>query len=241
MDSMVCLKCKIDKKLELLKYVKGKPTSTCRACVAKYDKARRQKIKNSLKITVKEKSCIKCKTLKPIKAFSSHQYSKDGHRSTCKPCEVQSVRKYQKANPAKVNAAVKKWQTANRREVTKRNTAYRKRRCKVDLGFKLRGRLRNRIGSALRGKTKPGSAVKDLGCTVAELKTHLESLFQPGMTWDNWSMAGWHIDHIKPLCSFDLTDPTQFKQACHYTNLQPLWAKDNLAKIAEDTKQSVNR
>jgi hypothetical protein len=48
------------------------------------------------------------------------------------------------------------------------------------------------------------------------------------MTWDNWTTDGWHIDHIKPLASsFDLTDRKQFLEACHYTNLQPLWAKDN--------------
>jgi hypothetical protein len=50
------------------------------------------------------------------------------------------------------------------------------------------------------------------------------------MTWENWSKYGWHIDHIKPLSSFNLTDYEQLKMACHYTNLQPMWAKDNLIK-----------
>jgi len=58
----------------------------------------------------------------------------------------------------------------------------------------------------------------------------LESKFQPDMNWDNWASDGWHIDHIKPLASFDLTDREQLLIACHYTNLQPLWAKDNIAK-----------
>jgi hypothetical protein len=65
---------------------------------------------------------------------------------------------------------------------------------------------------------------------VLNLKIHLESKFQPGMTWENHGRNGWHIDHIKPLCSFDLTDLMQLRQACHYTNLQPLWAKENLRK-----------
>ena len=69
-----------------------------------------------------------------------------------------------------------------------------------------------------------------MGCTISELKSYLESKFQPEMTWDNWALDGWHIDHIKPLVSFDLTDRNQLLESCHYTNLQPLWATDNLIK-----------
>jgi hypothetical protein len=69
-----------------------------------------------------------------------------------------------------------------------------------------------------------------LGCTIDELKAHIESLFKPGMTWANWSFRGWHLDHIKPLEFFDLTDPEQLEQACHFTNLQPLWMSENLMK-----------
>ena len=95
---------------------------------------------------------------------------------------------------------------------------------------RLRSNLRTRLYSAINGNQKTGSAVCDLGCTIDELKAYLEVLFRPGMTWDNWAFDGWHIDHIKPLVSFDLTDREQFLQACHYTNLQPLWAKENLSK-----------
>lgn len=98
--------------------------------------------------------------------------------------------------------------------------------------FKLGCTLRARLRLALRNEQKAGSAVHDLGCTTAELKTYLESKFQPGMTWDNWSRGGWHVDHIKPLSSFDLSDRQQFLEACHYTNLQPLWAEENLSKGA---------
>ena len=87
-----------------------------------------------------------------------------------------------------------------------------------------------RLNTALNGNYKSGSAVKNLGCTIEQLKQHLESKFQPEMSWDNWTTDGWHIDHIKPLASFDLTDKNQLLEACHYTNLQPMWAKDNLSK-----------
>jgi hypothetical protein len=97
---------------------------------------------------------------------------------------------------------------------------------KNDINYKLSCSLRERVSRLVR----TGSAVKDLGCTVEELKSYLESKFQYGMNWDNYGLYGWHIDHIIPLSSYDLTNRKQFLEACHYTNLQPLWAKDNLSK-----------
>ena len=88
--------------------------------------------------------------------------------------------------------------------------------------------IRSRLSKALSRKQKTISMSQYLGCSLEELKQHLESKFEPGMTWDNY--GEWHIDHIKPLSSFDLTDVEQLMEACRYTNLQPLWAKDNLRK-----------
>ena len=89
---------------------------------------------------------------------------------------------------------------------------------------------------ALKRNQKVGSAVGDLGCSVEFLKQYLEFKFQSGMTWDNHSQFGWHIDHIIPLSSFDLTDREQFLKACHYTNLQPLWWNENLSKYNKENK-----
>ena len=83
------------------------------------------------------------------------------------------------------------------------------------------------------GAKKSQATAKYLGCTIAELMTHLENQFQEGMSWDNHGFYGWHIDHKKPCASFDLTDEEQAKQCFHYTNLQPLWAEDNLRKGAK--------
>jgi hypothetical protein len=119
---------------------------------------------------------------------------------------------------------------------TERKKRYAKAAAKSDPATHLGGVLRVRINHALRSGKKAGSAVRDLGCTVEELKTYLESKFRPHpetgelMTWQNHTTDGWHIDHIVPLSSFDLTDSEQFRKACHYTNLQPLWWYENLQK-----------
>jgi hypothetical protein len=84
---------------------------------------------------------------------------------------------------------------------------------------------------------KAGSAVRDLGCTIPELMVYLEARFQEGMSWENY--GAWHLDHIKPLVLFDLTDREQFLQAAHYTNLQPLWAATTSASMPS-TRRGVN-
>lgn len=100
------------------------------------------------------------------------------------------------------------------------------------LNRRLARNLRSRLNQAIRNSYKTGSAVTDLGCTVDELKTYLEGKFVSGMSWSNY--GEWQIDHIKPLCTFSLYDPIELKKACHYTNLQPLWAHSNLEKRKHD-------
>jgi hypothetical protein len=70
-----------------------------------------------------------------------------------------------------------------------------------------------------------------LGCSIPELMVHIEARFTDGMSWDNY--GAWHLDHIKPLILFDLTVREHFLKAAHYTNLQPLWAADNISKHAK--------
>jgi len=67
-----------------------------------------------------------------------------------------------------------------------------------------------------------------IGCSAEELVAHLEAQFTEGMTWENY--GEWHVDHVRPCASFDLTDPAQQRQCFHHTNLQPLWAEENLTK-----------
>jgi hypothetical protein len=120
----------------------------------------------------------------------------------------------------------------------KRNSNALKKR-QQDIQFKLTCALRGRLCKALQYNYKAGSAVSDLGCSIAEFKIYLENQFLPGMTWENYGNGNdhWQIDHIKPLFMFDLTDREQFLQACHYTNLRPLWKIDNLSRTYEEFKE----
>lgn len=94
----------------------------------------------------------------------------------------------------------------------------------------IKQRLRARITKVLSRKQirKNNKTIDLIGCTWADFKRHIESLFIQGMSWENRSL--WHIDHIKPCAKFDLNDDQQRKLCFHYTNMQPLWAADNLSK-----------
>ena len=106
--------------------------------------------------------------------------------------------------------------------------AYIRNREKVDVEFRLLQRIRGRISAVLNGRVKNSSTLRLLGCTVPELRAHLEKQFRPGMSWLNY--GEWHVDHIRPCASFDFSEPTSLSQCFHYTNLQPMWGADNAKK-----------
>jgi len=116
--------------------------------------------------------------------------------------------------------------------------ARHKDRVKRDVNYRLGCALRQRLGIAIRKNYKAGSAVDDLGCSIAELKIHLESKFQPTMTWDNYGKTedSWSIDHIIPLSRFNLSDRQHFILANYYLNLQPMWHLENISKGNREIK-----
>ena len=148
---------------------------------------------------------------------------------------------YYKANKAKIRARALIYRIENPEAVTKGKLAYSKAnkdkitRYIVDVyrkrpQNKIAHNLRGRINRALKGQTKSDTTSTLIGCSMVELKAYLQARFLEGMSWNNYGK--WHIDHIKPCASFDLSDPNQQAQCFYYTNLQPLWAKDNLSKGA---------
>lgn len=207
------------------------------------------------------RKCVKCLEEKEVTEF---YIRKSGRIHTkCKDCDKAEKKQQYLQNKDYIKERVKKYRETNLERILNKNkekyrtTEYRakenlrkrspeykkyfndyiKNRKATNPEFKITRNLRNRIQMFFRYKGgKPGSAIRDLGCSVEELKSHIEAKFyrhpETGimMSWDNYGKRGWHVDHIIALAKFDLTDREQFLKACHYTNLQPLWAEENEKK-----------
>ena len=137
---------------------------------------------------------------------------------------------YQKHYTKNNKEKVRRWQeTYYEKYGREYQKNYQRERCRQDYNYRLKHRLRTRIWDALSGRIKRFSTRVLLDVPNLEfLWQHLEKQFQPGMTRENYGL--WHVDHIIPCASFDFSDPEQQKKCFHYTNLQPLWAFDNISK-----------
>lgn len=157
------------------------------------------------------KKCCTCKEWKKLEDYNYDKSHWDNLRVECKLCII-------------------KWRKNNRSTLSKKHSEYEKNRKMTDPNFKLVKTLRSRLGRALYTKsaTKGGSTLELVGCSIEFLKSYLKEKFKEGMTWENHGK--WHIDHIKPCCSFNLLDIEEQRKCFHYTNLQPLWAEENLSK-----------
>jgi hypothetical protein len=136
----------------------------------------------------------------------------------------QYQKQYWLDNKEKNKKQMKQWRLNNKEKIN----SYYKNKTKTDPIYKFAKNQRKRTWAALKGISKCESTLILLGCSIEECWNHLEQQFKPGMTRDNYGL--WHIDHIIPCASFDLNDSEQQKFCFHYTNLQPLWAIDNMKK-----------
>ena len=178
------------------------------------------------------KSCqvlFRFKNKDRLRKNSTKSWHKNKHKKQTEEYKLKKAIAYKKhaiKNRKNLTNYYKKWRDANKERENLKNRLKRENNTQVKLSIY----LRTRLNSAIKGNFKGGSAVKDLGCSIQDLKFWLEFWFDDGMNWNNWSKNGWHIDHIKPLASFDLIDKNQLLEACNYKNLQPMWAIDNIKK-----------
>ena len=233
---MECTKC-----FQIKELVKG--AKWCKDCKNEYERNRRSKNKEKInkkdrkryqvkKKNVKEividkkikKKCTKCKESKTLDQFHLAK-NKGTIRAACKECSKKARRLYYQKH---------------KKEIIRQTTEYQNNRRKTDPGFKMKRNLRSRLYSALKSQNarKSNRTLKLTGCTVPFLMGYIESKFKEGMTWENYGT--WHMDHIYPCSKFDLTKEEEQRKCFHYTNLQPLWASENISKKDEIIVEKPN-
>jgi hypothetical protein len=188
---------------------------------------------------MKKKQCTKCCKSLPATNKYFHK-SKNGLRAMCIECHKSGCKNYYKnhkdeiqeynlKNRAKILARKKQYRKQNKQKIAEYKYWYHKNRYQNDIEYRLLHNCGNHIRTYLKQNKENQRSTELLGCTIAELKQHLENKFDSKMLWENYG-SYWHIDHIIPCASFDFADPIQQKQCFHYTNLQPLEAKENIRK-----------
>lgn len=139
----------------------------------------------------------------------------------------ESRKRWVERNREKNKECKRRWFENNPDYLKKYSAEYCRRKRSEDPSFRMSRLLRDRLRRAFQGRKSKKTTIL-LGTQTLEVKQHIARLFLPGMTWENMGKDGWHIDHIIPLaCAKSLK---HLEALCHYLNLQPLWAKENLSK-----------
>lgn len=251
----ICTKCILSKDLScfsLSKEGKYGRNSVCRDCRRIIDREWRnsekgKEVKKKARAQVREipatKVCRDCGIEKTNDLFHRDATIRDGLSGNCKDCRNKKNRTRASLPENREKKKEREAQYRSDPQVHKRITEYSRNRQSVTNSwskirrvsnpqYRMAGNLRTRFNQAMRNNSKTGSAVQDLGCSIEELRKHIESKFQPGMNWKNYGNGEgkWNIDHIMPLSVFNLTDRQHVVLACHYLNLQPLWWNLNTSK-----------
>jgi len=187
---------------------------------------------------MENKLCTKCSIEKPLSEYHNSNKTKDGKSNWCGQCNRERSKEYHHKNKEKISIKSKIYRKNNRNyfnqknkewnKKTKYSSIYQKQRLKNDYFFKFKHSVRTllRISITKQGFTKKSKTYNILGCTHSEFIIYIENKFTKNMSWNNYGK--WHLDHIKPISL--AKDESEVISLNHYTNFQPMWAKDNLKK-----------
>lgn len=196
-----------------------------------------------------KKYCWYCDKNLDSSLFHKSKSRSDGLQGMCKDCHKsyrqkwlcnnrdqykQSCQLWASKNKKQVYNTKKEWRKKNKEYFRKHQREYKAQKRQDDPMFRITSNLRNRVRKAIKGINKSQTTIELLGCSIEDFKQHIEKQFKKGMTWNNYGK--WQLDHIRPCCSFDLTDPKQQKECFNYSNTQPLWKKEHREKTTKDTK-----
>jgi hypothetical protein len=207
MNNKKCTTCKIEQPITNFHKYKNSVdghTHRCKKCVS-----RKQKL------SLESKTCKCCGEEKPFENFNKRKNGRFGYNSICKLCN----------NKKKVE-----WREKNKSYYLEYKKNYNMNRKKSDPSFKLKSNLRCRLHGFLQNRkiSKNNKTLDIIGCTPQELIQYLEKKFTDDMSWENYGYYGWHVDHIIPISSANKI--SDIYKIFHFTNLQPLWAEDNMKK-----------
>lgn len=248
MKTKICTGCHKEKTISEFYKHKGRKNglgSQCKLCQDKQHKEYKDNNIEKIKIYQtkyhkergKENYLKNKEKIKKWQLENKEKIALQGKKSRLKNKEklIKYRKEYRKNNKEKISKNDKEWRKNNKEKINKRTNKHLKERRKTDINFKIICNLRTRIWNVLRGNNKSKKTIQLLGCTIEFLKNHLECQFTKGMNWDNYGTGWhgakeWHIDHICPCDSFDLSKKTEQLKCFNYFNLQPLWALDNWQK-----------
>lgn len=237
-----CTKCKEEKQFS--QYNRDRTSkdglrSSCKLCLSAQRKIylennkekdlvtrRKYREKNREKILTKQKQY---REKNKEKILERNRKYRENNRERVVAIEKKSREK----NKEKVVEWNRKYREKNREKIIAKRRKYRKRKMATCPMYRMVHCLRQRLRAALRGKCKSASTMALLGCTFKQVKKHLEKQFVEGMSWENYGEI-WHTDHMRPCASFDLSDAEQQRRCFHYSNLQPLFASENMSKGNKD-------
>ena len=175
------------------------------------------------------KTCTKCQQTKP---FSDYRSRKDGLHAQCKDCHNKKNKEYRANNRNKLKEYIKGYH--KRPEIKERRREQNKNNPQKRLNDKMTKETKNVLLGVYPGMTPVSEeyGIDKVGLTSPQYRAYIESLWTEGMSWDNYGRGGgkWCIDHKRPKNSYDLTDQELYRKCSHYTNTQPMWYADNVAK-----------
>jgi hypothetical protein len=246
METKVCVKCNIEKQIS--KFRKRKDSkdgliTECKECSyfvwKKYRDNNNEKIKDQKRkeyIDNREKILLRVKNYREENIDIIREKDNDSSKKNYQK-DPNKYKIYYEDNKKNILIYKKKWSEKNKEKNKIKKNIYHSLRLKNDIIFRLKCIMRSRLLSFLKTRniTKKNKTFDIVGCSPEFLKEHLEKQFISGMTWENRNE--WHIDHIIPLSSAKTED--ELYKLCHYTNLQPLWAEDNLKKSNKIFLQTI--
>jgi len=244
MKIKTCTKCKKTKPItEFSKNntIKDKLSLICKDCLKKYKQLHIKEI-----ITSRKKHYLKNKE-KILKQRKKH-YEQNSEKiinqnkkyaQSHKKEKKQYNREYRDSHKKEMKEYIIKYYEEHKKIIKIQKIKYQKKRRKIDPNFKIVCYVRTRMYQALKSNSKNLSTMLLTGCDIEYLMYYLQCKFTKGMNWDNYGK--WHVDHIKPCSSFNLSKTSEQKKCFNYINLQPLWAKDNIKKGSKILTEPKNR